>query len=245
MSLALALMLLISGGQLLRHLHGYAAGQACSTQARQIAGRPEPSAVSEPPSPQETPDEAAPEPDLAALRQTNPDVVGWIELPGTELSYPLMQGTDNEFYLTHQWDGSPGSCGAIFLDADSRPDLSDWHSRIYGHRMNDASMFGLLRRYRDADFQAAHPEFLIWTDAGVQHYRIFAAYETPVSGPIFQPEPETTAERRDFLAYALEHPIFSTGNAPTSDHPVVTLSTCTGHGHQKRWVVQGSLVAVS
>ena len=238
LALSLALTLALSLGQLARHLWGYAAGAAVYEQAQNLAGVAEAEDVSPAAPASDEPAETVP--DLAALQQINPDVVGWITLPGTDLSYPLLQGQDNAYYLSHAWDKTPCAAGAIFLDADSDP--SGWHTRIYGHRMNDASMFGTLRRYRDPQFRAEHPEFLIFTEAETLRCRIFAAYEAPVTGPVFQPSPGDPQARADFLADCLEQSVFSTGEPPSVENPVVTLCTCTGHGHGTRWVVMGEVV---
>ena len=64
----------------------------------------------------------------------NPDVAGWIEIPGTELSYPLLQGEDNQYYLTHTWNREPNSGGSVFLECTSRRDLSGFHTIAYGCR---------------------------------------------------------------------------------------------------------------
>ena len=242
LALSLALTLALSLGQLARHLHDYAAGGLVYEQAQALAGVAEaedlPPSVSTPEDPYDAPEETAP--DLAALQQINPDVVGWIALPGTELSYPLLQGQDNSYYLSHAWDKTPCAAGAIFLDTDG--DFSHWHTRIYGHRMNDASMFGILRRYRDPDFWAEHPKFLLYTKTETLHCRVFAAYEAPITGPVFQPSPTDLQSRADFLADCLEQSVFSTGEPPSVENPVVTLCTCTGHGHGARWVVMGEVV---
>ena len=61
--------------------------------------------------------------DVEALRQVNPEVLGWLWLPNTQISYPLMQGTDNEYYLHNTWKNEPNELGAIFLDHRSAPEL--------------------------------------------------------------------------------------------------------------------------
>lgn len=75
---------------------------------------------------------------LAALRAVNPDVAGWIEIPGTELSYPIMQGVDNHYYLDHNWKQESNRGGSIFLEATCGADFSDFHTILYGHRMRMA-----------------------------------------------------------------------------------------------------------
>jgi len=84
--------------------------------------------------------------DVEALRQVNPEVLGWLWLPNTQISYPLMQGTDNEYYLHNTWKNEPNELGAIFLDHRSAPDFSDFNTLIYGHRMQSDAMFATPSR---------------------------------------------------------------------------------------------------
>lgn len=86
--------------------------------------------------------------DLEALRSVNEDVVGWIEIPGTELSSPLMQGTDNQYYLSHNWKGEKSGGGSVFLESVNSQDLTDFHTIAYAHRMRNDTMFGTLKYYK-------------------------------------------------------------------------------------------------
>lgn len=80
--------------------------------------------------------------DFDALKAINPDVVGWIYAPGTNINYPVVQGSDNTHYLTHLFDNTSNSSGSIFLDADATaPGMVDQQTPLYGHHMNNRSMF--------------------------------------------------------------------------------------------------------
>lgn len=83
--------------------------------------------------------------DFNALAQTNPEVVGWIYVPGTNINYPVVQATDNSKYLNTLFDGTSNASGAIFLDyEDTAPGMVDQQTTIYGHHMNDGSMFNVI-----------------------------------------------------------------------------------------------------
>lgn len=92
--------------------------------------------------------------DFDGLRKVNPDVIAWIDIPGAGISYPVLQGEDNSYYLTHLASGQFGISGSIFMDYHNRQDFSDQNTIIYGHNMKDDSMwpapclrnFGLLIR---------------------------------------------------------------------------------------------------
>ncbi|MCL2340039.1 MAG: class B sortase, partial [Actinomycetia bacterium] len=98
-----------------------------------------------------------------ALQRINPDIIAWIFVPGTRLSYPIVQGQDNEFYLTHTADGAANSSGAIFLDYQNSADFSDLSTFVYGHNMLGKTMFSEITNYVDAQFLADHPRIIILT----------------------------------------------------------------------------------
>lgn len=83
--------------------------------------------------------------DFDALAQTNPEIVGWIYVPGTNINYPVVQTNNNSKYLNTLFDGTANASGAIFLDSDdTAPGMVDQQTTIYGHHMNDGSMFNVI-----------------------------------------------------------------------------------------------------
>lgn len=86
--------------------------------------------------------------DFNKLEEINPDVIAWIEIPGLEISYPVVQGRDNDYYLHHLITGENHKSGSIFMDFHNQENLSDRNSIIYGHNMKDGSMFGTLDQYQ-------------------------------------------------------------------------------------------------
>lgn len=175
--------------------------------------------------------------DFTALRQANEDVLGWIVIPNTNLSYPLVQGEDNEYYLNHTWRNGKNSVGAIFMDYRCSGDLTDFHTIIYGHRMNNRSMFGQLHQYKNADYLAAHPYVYIANDYGSHSFEVFAVYEASSANTYYM-DFQNDAEKQAFIDYCLEKSAVDTGVVPTIYDKILTLSTCTGNGHSTRWVVQ-------
>ncbi len=176
-----------------------------------------------------------------ALRQVNPDVLGWIMIPETILSYPIVQGEDNQFYLDHAWDRSKSSVGSIYLEAQCSPDFTDFNTIIYGHRMRNSSMFGSLKHYNSQEYRTSHPNVLITDEHGTRTYQIFAALEAEINAPIYLVNVTAEDEKQTILDYALEKNILDTGIIPDTDDQIVTLCTCTGRGYEKRWVVLGVL----
>lgn len=183
--------------------------------------------------------------DFTALREVNGDVLGWILIPGTRLSYPLVQGEDNSYYLNHTWRKGRNSVGAIFLECTNSGDLSNFNTIIYGHRMNNRSMFGSLSSYQDHTYWSSHPAVYITDDNGSHKYEIFAAYEVSVEGDTYRLGLSSDQSKQSFIDYCLAQSVLDTGVVPTVYDRILTLSTCTGNGHATRWVVQGVLRGVA
>ena len=109
--------------------------------------------------------------DLAVLKEKNPDCVGWVSIPGTSIDFPVMQKSD--FYLKHDFDGNYTDYGLPFLDERCSLDGSD-NLIIYGHHMNDGSMFSELLNYVDESYCAAYSEIVLETEDGAGTYQIAA-----------------------------------------------------------------------
>lgn len=179
---------------------------------------------------------------LSSLRGVNSDILGWIVIPDTDLSYPVLAGRDNQYYLNHTWSGERNAAGAIFLEKECASDFSDFNVIIYGHRMNNDMMFGTLRFYNDIDFWAEHPSVYLVSDAGVARYDIFAAYEAGVRDQTYRLNLVEDLEKHAFLNFCLSSSVLDTGVVPTTSDQILTLSTCTRQGGAAtRWVVQAVL----
>lgn len=177
---------------------------------------------------------------LEALQAVNPDVTGWIEIPGTELSYPIVQGEDNLYYLDRNWKGESNRGGAIFLEATSSADLAGFHTIVYGHRMRDGSMFGSLRHYKDQSYWQEHPDVYIAAGGRVYRYAIFSAHESGIRDLTYRLDLVESGLQEEFVQYCADESVIDTGGASDSGH-ILTLSTCTGNGYRSRWVVHGCL----
>ena len=244
----LAGVLAVSGGYIAWKNLDYHRGAKAYASAAQAAGlskRPEPpkpgaSAAPElPEGPSFTEQLAAI--DLAALQEVNPDVLGWIAIPDTELSYPLLQCSNNVYYLNHLWNKQRNSSGAIYLETNCTPDFSGFNTIIYGHRMRDTSMFGTLPLYSSLEFFQQHPTIYLADSSGVHQYDIFAAYEVGVREMVYRLDIDQPEEIQELIQFCLSHSVIQTGVVPGVEDSILTLSTCTERGHSTRWVVQAVL----
>ena len=129
----------------IRSRMGYRQGAEDYSAAQDVAGLPQ---TTEPVTEEVDPvAEALRATDLPALQAVNEDVVGWIQIPDTVISYPLMHGENNDLYLDHTWDLKTNAVGAIFMDYRNSGDLSDFNTIIYGHNMLNGSMFAGLSHF--------------------------------------------------------------------------------------------------
>lgn len=253
----LAVVFLVSAGMVIRTQLQYRKIIADSNEAARIAGLPEGDiAPSEPvrqePAPEETAPEETEEPlpgeaaaledlDLAALQAINGDVVGWIVIPGTELSYPMVQGKNNSYYLYRNWKREKSDGGSVFLEATSSRDLTDFHTIVYGHRMRNDTMFGTLKYYKDEEFLREHPSVYLTVEGSVYRYDIFAVQEASVQGLVYRLDLETSHLEEEFIQFCIDNSVVDSGLVPGTEDRILTLSTCTGSGHATRWVVHAVL----
>ena len=124
--------------------------------------------------------------DFAALQQINPDIVAWLRIPGV-LDYPVVQGTDNSYYLHHTFRKEYNIAGSIFLDARNEADFSDRKNIIYGHNIRNGSMFHVLRKFQNLDFYQANREIWLYLpDGSVQVYEIVGCEEVKAAGEAYE-----------------------------------------------------------
>ncbi len=245
------LIFVISLTGLLTNLLAYRQGEQIYQEAANLVKLPDLTNITPVPAITEQPNVSKPEQpyidpyadalqamDFSALREVNPEVLGWLLIPNTGISYPLLQHANNEYYLGHSWNKSRSPVGAIFLDSQCSKSLSNFNTIIYGHRMNNGSMFTPLAKYKNQSYWQEHPTVYITDDNGTHRYEIFAAYEVSTSGMTYALSFSTDAGKQKFINYCLEQSLIETGLQPTVNDYILTLSTCTGHGHATRWVVQ-------
>ena len=181
--------------------------------------------------------------ELAPLRHQNPDILGWISIPGTNISYPLLQGEDNDYYLNNTWDHRPSYQGSIFMECKNNANLEDFNTILYGHNLLDGTMFSQLHFYKDETFLRENPFIYLVTKTGILRYRIYAVYETPIDRITYRLRFDDS-QKQAFLENGLSRSLYDTGVTPTTGDSILTLSTCTGVIRTNRWVVQAVLEGI-
>lgn len=175
---------------------------------------------------------------LAAVQKVNSDVKGWIYVTDTKISYPIIYYKDNDYYLRRSWKKKSSVAGTIFMECKCSPDFSNFNTIIYGHRMNNGTMFGDLKYYKTKSYWKAHPNVYIVTNDGVSVYNIYAAYEVSTSGETFKISFSNDEAKREYIDFTLKNSVINTGIIPTVNDHIITLSTCPTKGYETRWIVQ-------
>lgn len=186
--------------------------------------------------------------DDEALRRINEDYRAWLRIPALRLSYPLVEGPDNDYYLHYTFEKKYNVAGCLFIDCETASDFSDRNTFIYGHNMKNGSMFGCLKRFRkEQGLCASDPYFYIYRGGEVYQYEIFAYYTTEYTSDRYRLI-YTEEEYDDYIAGALRLTEYiPVHDLDFSERPnIVTLSTCAGsYGTTERMVVHGVLIGVS
>lgn len=208
---------------------------------------PEPAPLPEPAPDPELPEEAEVllDYDIHALKETNEDVLGWLYIPDTNISYPLMESEDNQDYLRTAWNGTKNTAGSIFLECKNSRDFSDFNSLIYGHNMGNDTMFSELVAYGDEGFAKDHDSVYIVLPDRILEYQVFSAYTAAVTSDTYRLYFEDEERKQESIQYYLEQAMWEREMEPTGEDRILTLSTCTGAGlvdYNYRWVVQAVLV---
>lgn len=200
---------------------------------------------------QETVDPESPEPveipvDFDFLSSENPDIIGWIQVEGTPIDYPILYDTTfNNYYLNRNYKGSYVGGGSIFMLGENTSDFTDFNTVVYGHNMLDGSMFAKLHQFRKKDFFDSHSQILIYTPDRKLTYQVFAAYRRDNLNIIANNDFTTEELRQQYIASIYEHTAvanFKETYEVTASDRILTLSTCIGNPAY-RYVVQGVLVS--
>ena len=174
------------------------------------------------------------------LHQINTDVIAWIRIGALDLSYPVAQAADNDYYLHRTFERQDNFAGCIFLNCDNSKFFTDQNSIVYGHNMKNGSMFGNLKRFKEQDLYNTNPYFWIFTENLIYQYHIFSATEVPTSGDPYKTR-FSTEDFANFLRTIQAASFINTSDVQvSSDDRIVTLSTCTGN-ESVRFILEGKL----
>ena len=179
------------------------------------------------------------------LKQENNDIVGWIEVDGTNIKYPVLQGKDNDYYLKHNYKYEYISTGSIFLDKDYDFSIPSSNLLIYGHRNKVGLMFDELIKYKDEDFYKEHKKIRFTTIEEDAEFEIMAAFysrvyytdEKDVFRYYYFVNAKNEKEYNEFVNNSKKASLYDTGVTAIYGEQLMTLSTCDYNQENGRFAV--------
>lgn len=181
--------------------------------------------------------------DWDALRAINPDVVGWVYIPGTIVNYPIVHTDDDERYLTYDFNGEQGwgaTFGTIFLQAANAGDFSDPNNIIYGHHLNNGSMFACLADMLDDAGFNAHRSVYLLTPQGNYKLRTFSMVHCAADDPLAQATFADAAEQTAYVQDKIDRSVAAPeGELPAAEDIDQTFAfvTCDNLPSDGRYVL--------
>lgn len=169
--------------------------------------------------------------DGEGLLKENKDYIGWIYVPQTDVSYPVVQGKNNDEYLHANFRKEYNYAGTIFMDSACEKGILNHHGILYGHNMRDGSMFAQLKSWTDAEFAKEHPVFWFITPKYKLLYMTFSSFvSNPLDEDAFAVQGidfKTNKEWLKILENLKKKSAIETKYEPNARDFTLTLSTCT------------------
>lgn len=166
--------------------------------------------------------------------------IAWLYITETNINHPVMYSGDNQFYLHRAYDGRYLYAGSVFLDGRCSPDFSGIVSILYGHHMNNGSMFADVEKFMDETFFEYHPYGWLFADDTTYCVEFFSAARVEHTDAVYATE-LTLPQRMDLLK---EKSTQFREISVTENDRLLTLSTCSTVGEDLRVIVTGRLIPV-
>lgn len=182
---------------------------------------------------------------LEELQKENSDIKAYIEIEGTNISYPVLQASDNNYYMKKNYKKEYSNDGSIFLDKDVSLELPSTNFLIYGHNNKNGNMFNDLLKYKDKEFYNKYSTIKFITNIEESEYEIIAAFYSRVyyksEKNVFRYYYFINAENeKDFNEYinkSKKESVYDTEKTATYGDQLLTLSTCSYHTEDGRFAV--------
>jgi len=183
--------------------------------------------------------------DITKLKQENSDIVGWINVNNTNINYPYVQTTNNDFYLDHSIDKSYNEAGWVFLDYRNNNNLKNKNSILYAHSRLDKTMFGSLSKVLKESWYNNKDNHLIRISTENENtlWQIFSVYKIKTESYYITTYFESDDEYTNFLNTIKNRSIYNFDTSLSKDDLILTLSTC--YSETERTVLHAKLIKKS
>ena len=179
--------------------------------------------------------------DFNGLKRTNPDVVGWLKVNGTNINYPFVQSSDNDYYLTHSFNKSYNGAGWVFLDYRNNG-TNNKNTIIYAHGRSNKTMFGTLKNVLNNGWLNNTNNYVIKISTETENslWQIFSVYRIPTTSDYLQTNFNDETEYQNFLDMIKDRSIHNFNTNVASTDNILTLSTC--YNNSDKMVVHAKLI---
>ena len=176
-----------------------------------------------------------------AMNSAYPDTVGWLYIPDTSVNYPIMQGSDNNFYLYHSYDGSSLKSGSIFLDYRCENRFMNSINIVYGHNMNNGSMFAGLLKFGDISYFDSHRYGWLATPETVYRVDFFSCAKADMNDAIY----DGSADIDGWISHLSDISVVTENTDFSGNDRFISLSTCSYEFENARTILTGKLVEMN
>ena len=166
--------------------------------------------------------------DYSKLREKNKDIIGWVKVNSTNINYPVVQYSDNEYYLTHDLYRNYNGGGWVFLDYRNKNGFNNKNSIIYAHGRENKTMFGTLKNILNKEWYQNKDNYVIKTSSlsGSYVWQVFSVYKIPNTNDYIKTNFSTDSEYQTFLNLITKRSIYDFNTNVTINNKILTLSTC-------------------
>ena len=182
------------------------------------------------------------------LININSDFIGWIKIEDTNINYPIVQGTNNTYYLKHSFYKEYSNAGSIYMDATANSSFESRNTFIYGHYTSDGSMFGQLGKYMKQDFYDKHKEIYIYTSEQNYKLEVFSVHVDKASSKSYQMNFTTDESYKDYIDLMKSYSVIKSDiEIDYTEDRIVTLYSCSherGHAKDDRYFVHAKLIEI-
>lgn len=187
-------------------------------------------------------DDGEDNPTLKDLKKLNPDVKAWIQVPKTNIDYPVVQGQDDMEYINKNVYGEFELSGAIFLSCLNKDDFSDPYNLVYGHNMKNGGMFADVADFTNKEYFETHQKGKLYLTDATRKIRFFACMKvTAADAKIYHPDGYRKENLNDLLDYIQANAVQYRDVNVADENSLIALSTCSEAETNGRVVLIGKL----
>ena len=182
---------------------------------------------------------------LNELKNINKDTVGFISVAGTNINYPVVQANDNKYYLEHSFQKKYNGAGWVFMDYRNHPSVSDRNTVIYGHALNNDTIFGSLKNILNTSWVNDKNNYIIKyvSEHETMLFQVFAVFTIPKESYYIQTSFSSDTEYKEWLDTMIGRSKFNFNTTVDENDSILTLSTCKKYTDGKeRVVMQAKLI---